>query len=290
MIDLELRKTLLSPAGAMAFDVALSVGEREFVAVYGNSGAGKTTLLRMLAGLVAPDGGFIRVGGETWYDGARRFFLEPRLRSIGFVFQESALFPNMSVRKNLEFALGGDRQGDEVDRMLAVADLADLADRHPDTLSGGQRQRVALARALARRPRLLLLDEPLSALDGGTRVRLQDEILRLHREFGTTAILVSHDLPEVFRLSDRVFLIDNGRIVKSGRPETVFLRDRVSGKFRFAGEILAIRRDDPVFIVTARVGNHAVNVVASREEAEALQPGDRVILFSKAFNPIILKV
>jgi molybdate transport system ATP-binding protein len=224
MIDLELRKTLLSPAGAMAFDVALSVGEREFVAVYGNSGAGKTTLLRMLAGLLTPDGGFIRVGGETWYDGARGLSLNPRLRSIGFVFQESALFPNMSVRRNLEFALGGDRRRDDVERLLAVADLADLADRRPDTLSGGQRQRVALARALAAEPRVLILDDSLSAVDAETERDILgrlDEVMR-----GRTAILISHRVAAV-RRAHQIAVMDGGRLVELGTHEELMARGGV---------------------------------------------------------------
>jgi molybdate transport system ATP-binding protein len=290
LLTFALRKRLLSPEGPMELDVAFSVEEGAFVSVFGPSGAGKTTLLRMLAGLTDPDGGSVRVNGETWYDGAGKFSLPARRRSIGFVFQDYALFPNMTVRGNLEFALDGNSDRGDVDRLLEMTGLSDLEDRKPDTLSGGQRQRAALARALARRPRLLLLDEPLSALDAATRQRLQDEILRLHREFGTTALLVSHDLPEVFKLSDRVFVMERGKIVKSGPPDEVFLRDRVSGKFRFTGDILEIRRDEVLCIVTALIGNNAVKVVVSREEAEELSVGDRVVVFSKAFNPIIMKL
>ena len=168
--------------------------------------------------------------------------------------------------------------------------LGALQQRLPATLSGGQKQRVALARALVRRPKLLLLDEPFSALDAKTRIRLQDEILRLHRNFGLTTLIVSHDLGEVYKLSDRVLLIERGRISRNGRPAAVFNDRQVSGKFQFIGEVLAIEPEEVVYAVTVLVGNQVVTVIATTEEIAGIGIGDRVTLMAKAFNPMLLKI
>ncbi len=290
MLDIRLKKSLHGAAGPMAVDVSLTVAAGEFITLFGESGAGKTSILRMLAGLLTPDAGRIQVGEELWYDHAGGIALSPQRRSVGFVFQDYALFPHLTVRENLEFAVA--RKGEQgfIAQLLEMTNLTDLAGKKPATLSGGQKQRVALARALARRPQLLLLDEPLSALDLASRLRLQDELQLLHREFGTTTILVSHELSEVFKLSQRVFKLAAGKVVKSGTPEEVFIRDRVSGKFRFTGEVVAIRKEEVIYVITVLVGNHAVNAVASDDDVRELKVGDRVVLISKAFNPIIMKI
>ena len=233
-------KRLHSADGEIDLDVDVALAEGEFVTLFGQSGAGKTTLLRMLAGLTVPDRGHIAVGGEVWFDSEQHIDLPPQRREIGLVFQDYALFPNMTVRQNLAFALADKKQGIRVDELIDMMQLGALQQRLPVTLSGGQKQRVALARALVRRPKLLLLDEPFSALDAETRIRLQDEILRLHRNFGLTTLIVSHDLGEVYKLSDRVLLIERGSISRNGLPAAVFNDRQVSGKFQFIGEVLAI--------------------------------------------------
>ncbi|MEJ7661517.1 MAG: ATP-binding cassette domain-containing protein [Hymenobacter sp.] len=166
MLDFHLTKALHTAAGPRTLDVALALPPGELLAMTGPSGAGKTTLLRLLAGLDRPDAGFVRFGGQTWSDAAAGQWLLPQRRPLGFVFQDYALFPNMTVRENLAFV--AENQADKkqlVSELLELLELTELANRRPALLSGGQQQRVALARALARRPRLLLLDEPLSALD-----------------------------------------------------------------------------------------------------------------------------
>ena len=283
-------KRLHSADGEIDLEVDVALAEGEFVTLFGQSGAGKTTLLRMLAGLTGPDRGRIVIGGEVWFDSEQHIDLPPQRREIGLVFQDYALFPNMTVRQNLAFALADKKQGGRVDELIDMMQLGALQQRLPATLSGGQKQRVALARALVRRPKLLLLDEPFSALDAETRIRLQDEILRLHRNFGLTTLIVSHDLGEVYKLSDRVLLIERGRISRNGRPAAVFNDRQVSGKFQFIGEVLAIEPEEVVYAVTVLVGNQVVTVIATVEEIAGIGIGDRVTLMAKAFNPMLLKI
>ncbi|NNM80863.1 MAG: ATP-binding cassette domain-containing protein, partial [Gallionella sp.] len=176
MIDLDIKKRLLGAQGEFSLEVKLHIAQGEFVTLFGVSGAGKTTLLRCLSGLAAPDSGVIRVDGETWLAPQTR--LPVQQRRVGYMFQDYALFPNMTVRGNLEFALRKGANPKQVDELIAIMTLGELQHRKPDSLSGGQQQRVALARTLAAEPRLLLLDEPFSALDHETKLRLQDEVLR----------------------------------------------------------------------------------------------------------------
>jgi molybdate transport system ATP-binding protein len=168
--------------------------------------------------------------------------------------------------------------------------LDDLQDRRPATLSGGQKQRVALARALVGKPELLLLDEPLSALDARIRARLQDAILALHREFGLTTLLISHDLGEIHKLSDHVVELERGSVLRQGSPEELFLQNRISGKFRFTGQVLSIEASGVVHIVTVLIQNQLVKVVAQEKEIRDLKVGDRVLVASKAFNPVLQKL
>ncbi len=168
--------------------------------------------------------------------------------------------------------------------------IGELQHRKPETLSGGQKQRVALARALAAEPHILLLDEPFSALDAEMRSRLQDEILQLQRHFGTTTMMVSHDVGEVYKLADSVVVMDLGKVTQEGRAADVFSAGQTSGKFRFTGEILAIEPMDVMVSLTVLVGNQIVRVVAMQNEAETLKLGERVMLVSKAFNPMVLKL
>jgi molybdate transport system ATP-binding protein len=221
LIEFDVRKRLIGSKGPFDLDIRLSIPAHELAVLYGASGAGKTTILRMLAGLDHPTDGRIEVNGQTWFDSARKICVPPQKRSIGFVFQNYALFPCMTVKRNLEFAAG--RRNDPLmGSLLKLTELAELQDRYPDELSGGQQQRVALARALMRRPKILLLDEPLSALDAEMREKLQDEIAALHRELELTTILVSHDRSEVCHLADRVLMIEDGRIAFDGHPLHAF--------------------------------------------------------------------
>ncbi len=289
MIRITVEKTLSGANGPFTLSADLQMQPESILTLYGKSGTGKTTLLRMLAGLEKPDSGRIEVNGEIWFDSSKGVCVPPQKRRVGMVFQDYALFPTMTVRENLLFAQEK-KEPRKVDEMLELTGLAALRDRHPETLSGGQRQRVALARAILRTPDILLLDEPLSALDQKTRGQLQDEILKVHRRFKLSTLLVSHDKQEVFKLSDSVAVIKNGRITRKGSPHEVFLDRLTSNKFSFISTILSIRRVDCIYLAVIGTGNELVEVVLSERDMADLKPGDEVLVASKAFNPIVMKL
>lgn len=288
MIVVNIKKHLDTAEGALEAHYELSITEGEFLTLFGSSGAGKTTLLRMIAGLEKPDSGIIEVDGEVWFDSTKKINLPPQRRSIGFVFQDYALFPTMSVRENLLFAAENDEQRRNVDELIELVELSALSHRRPETLSGGQKQRVALARALVRHPKILLLDEPLSALDPSMRTKLQDELSLIHSRLGVTTLLVSHDIAETVKLSDRLASVVSGRIERLCPPMEFFSPQTLSGKLQLIGEVLKIEEDFPSFIVTLLVGSSVVRTVLSSAEASELCVGGRAIISTKAFNPILI--
>lgn len=212
MIRIDIQKSMHTSEGKSALNVQTEIGNHELVCVSGHSGAGKTTLLRILAGLVKPDSGRLEVNGVVWFDSGKRINLPPQKRNAGYMFQDYALFPNMSVEKNIVFAQK-EKDRDEVRYLLHIFGLTELSRQKPYKLSGGQKQRVALARALAARPELLLLDEPLSALDSEMRSGLQDEIRKAHEMLGAVSFLVSHDQDEIKKLATSVIGLKNGKML-----------------------------------------------------------------------------
>lgn len=216
MLDLHVRRHVV--------DASLRVPLAGVTALYGPSGAGKTTVLRTVAGLERTCG-HVRVGDETWDgDGS---FVRPRDRGIGYLFQDAALFPHLGVEANVAYGLHALRRADRAARVmqaLAIAGAAHLAGRPTRELSGGEAQRIALARALAPRPRLLLLDEPLSALDAPTRARLRTDLRRTLVETGVPTLLVTHDRTEALALADRVVVLLDGTVRQTGSPQEVFER------------------------------------------------------------------
>ena len=205
--------------GDVALDVSLSVPPGSCLALAGPSGAGKTSLLRVIAGLLRPEHGTVEVGEDVWLDTAGRRDLPPERRRCGYLFQEYALFGHLSAWQNVAYPLRGRSRGERRERALELLDrfgLGARADARPATLSGGERQRVALARALARSPDVLLLDEPLSALDARTRANAARELAAVLRDLDAPALLVTHDFAEAAQLGDRVGVIDAGRIVQEG--------------------------------------------------------------------------
>ena len=228
--------------------VDLDVSEGEFVTVVGPSGSGKSTLLRMIAGLESPDSGAVMLGG---IDVAR---LPPGERGVGLTFQTPALYPYLSVRDNLAFGLRGGTLGraEIGDRVRSVADwlgLAGLLDRKPEALSGGERQRVALGRAVARRPKVLLLDEPLSSLDGPLRASVREALLALRWAGGLTVVHVTHDQGEALSLGDRIAVMERGRLVQVGTPRSV----HDAPETRFVAGFLG---DPPMNFLNASVSRH----------------------------------
>jgi iron(III) transport system ATP-binding protein len=211
---------------AVVEDVSLRIEDGELMSLLGPSGCGKTTLLRMVAGLETPDRGLIKCGGEIFFDPSSSVNLPPHRRGLGMVFQSYALWPHMTVAENVGFALklkgftAADR-ADAVKEALNMVRLPDLGGRYPHELSGGQQQRVARARALAQKPRVLLLDEPLSNLDAKLREEMRGELKALQRRLRLTMIYVTHDRLEALELSHRMAILERGRLVQCDTPDNV---------------------------------------------------------------------
>ncbi len=281
MIEININKLLHGSNGEMNLDINLHINKSEFIALSGLSGSGKTTLLRILAGLETANG-TLKIENETWLD--NKFCLAPQKREIGFVFQDYALFPNFSVMENLLYVK---KDKELANKLLQMTEMEELKNRFPSTLSGGQKQRVSLCRALMNRPKLLLMDEPLSALDPNMRTKLQNEILTLHKEFETTTIMVSHDPSEMYRLASRVVVLNQGKIINDGLPKDVLLKTKGSQKFSFEGELLDIVKVDVIHVAIVSIGQQLVEVVIGKDEVSTLKIGQKVNVSTKAFTPII---
>ena len=231
---------------AVALDgLDLEVHAGEFLALLGGSGSGKSTLLRLVAGFEAADGGRIEIGGRDMAG------LPPRARPCAMMFQSYALFPHMTVAENVGYGLrrAGTHSDARVAELLALVGLEALGRRWPAQLSGGQQQRVALARALARQPPLLLLDEPLAALDAGLRAQTGAELRRLQRQTGTTFVMVTHDQAEALGLADRIAVLAAGRVAQIGPPREVYARPASRYVAEFLGAANILERPDGVFVL-----------------------------------------
>ncbi len=247
------------------FDLAVEKGE--FVSLLGPSGCGKTTVLRMVAGFETPSSGTITIDGKDVIG------LRPNQRNIGMVFQAYALFPNLTVAQNVAFGLkvkGVDKSESDarVTEMLGIIGLPDLGSRYPFQLSGGQQQRVALARALAVRPQVLLLDEPLSALDAKIRVSLRDEIRAIQRKLGITTIFVTHDQEEALSLSDRVVVMNGGIADQIGTPFEIYNRPKTRFVANFVGTLNLLEG-----IVTDAANGHVQIGDTTADLGRPLSPG-----------------
>jgi len=284
MIEIKLKKKLFS----FELNVDLNTNNGNFVSIFGPSGAGKTTLLRLIAGLDKPDWGYIRVDDEVWFSSKDNINVPVRLRKIGFVFQDYALFENMSVGKNIEFAIESKKDLNAVDELLELVHLKEYKNQKISLLSGGQKQRLALVRALVRKPKLLLLDEPMSALDLSLRVSLQDELLFLQKKFNITSIMVSHDISEVAKLSDYVFFINNGKITKHGKPQAIF--DIDANNVNIFGTVIDKKPSELLGILKVLIGNSIIHLPASKEQFSQLSIGDKIVITAKAFNFSLKKV
>ncbi|MBL0702579.1 MAG: ATP-binding cassette domain-containing protein [Sulfurospirillum sp.] len=287
MIEIDIQKSFKNKNEQINFHFKTTIENNSINAIFGQSGSGKTTFLRLLSGLETPDIGYIKVNDKIWFDSKKKINLVPQKRDVGFVFQDYALFPNMSVIKNLRFAQQ-EKNENFLQELLEIVDLKELQNKFPNALSGGEKQRVALIRAVARRPKLFLLDEAFSALDYSMRQQLQDSIDKIHKSFKMTTLFISHDISEVYRLSSHIKIVKNGKIVKEGTPDILFDNSKISGKFKFSAKILKIKKADIVYIITLLIGNNLTKVVATKEEVNKLNTGDTILVATKAFNPIII--
>ena len=279
MLKIACQKQLNGSMGRFLLDVELEIKDGDFIALYGESGSGKTTLLRLIAGFEKADGGSIKFGDRIFFN--KQEFLPPQKRNIGFLFQDYALFENMNVLQNLLFAKNDIKLANN---LLELIGLNELKNAKIFNLSGGQKQRIALARSLMLSPKILLLDEPLSALDNAMRGRLQEYLLKIHQEQKITIILVSHDVGEIYTLASKIFILDNGKITKNGTPNEIFLSQYGSQKLSFQGKIMQISRQDSIYQAVVLVGQNLCQIVLSPSEANNLKIGDEVVLSTKAFS------
>lgn len=254
----EIRARFRVDRPAFSLDVDLRLPGRGVTALFGHSGSGKTTCLRAMAGLERAPGGYFAVGDEVWQDEAGGLFLPPHQRALGVVFQEASLFPHLSVRGNMEF---GQKRGATVAFGLSLPETAEmlgiahLLDRSPGQLSGGERQRVAIARALLAAPKILLMDEPLAALDLKRKQEILPYLERLHRDLAIPVVYVSHAPDEVARLADHLVLLDEGRVVASGALNDVLSRIDLPAAFA----------DDAGVVIEATVAAHEADNLSRLE-------------------------
>ena len=254
-------------------ELSLEIGQGELVSLVGGSGCGKTTTLRMIAGFERPDAGAIR------FDGRVVNAVPPRKRGVGIVFQSYALFPTMTVAENIAF---GPRVAkwpaakvyERVAEMVELTHLGGFEGRYANQLSGGQQQRVALARALARRPEILLLDEPLSALDAKIRLRLRGEVRKIQQDLGITTVYVTHDQEEALSIADRIAVMRTGRIEQVGRPQEIYGRPRTD----FVADFIGISNIVPCRVVSAREGTVEWEGERLRVALDRARDGDPVLV------------
>ena len=220
MLEVQIQHPLKTSHGEINIEIDFQLPQGKLLGIVGPSGEGKTTLLRIIAGLLKPSFAHIKFGGQLWNHTESRLCLPPQNRSVGMVFQDYALFPNMTVTQHLDFA-NKEKNKQLAEELKSVMGLQELLQRYPHQLSGGQQQRLALARALMNRPQVLLLDEPLSALDMDHRKRLQSYIEYFHQQHKLTSILVSHNLEEVFQLSDAIFQLKEGKLANINPPDLI---------------------------------------------------------------------
>lgn len=275
MLHFDLQKKLGSGDHARTLTLAAELKPGEVLALSGPSGVGKTTLLRCLAGLDVPDHGHIRFSDQIWYDTANKRQLPTAQRRIGFVFQDYALFPHLTVRQQLRYAQRN-ANANNIDRWLDLLELTELADRRPGQLSGGQRQRLALARAFVGEPQLLLLDEPLSALDAGLRQDIQQRLATALAAQATTTILVSHDAGEIIRLAHRMIQLSPDAAPRIGTPTELLLGNLTPGRCTVHATVLALLTGDVMTTAVLGIGHDRITTLISHAEAVQLIIGQAV--------------
>jgi len=283
MLKIDINKQLHGSNGKMDLDINLEIKQGEFLALAGESGSGKTTLLRILAGLEKAKGDII-FDKTIWQN--NNSTLAPQKRAIGFVFQDYALFENMNVEQNLLFV---NKDKKLAKHLLEITQLTNLTKRSPSTLSGGQKQRVSLCRAMMNKPKLLLMDEPLSALDPKMRLKLQEEILILHKEFNTTTIMVSHDPNEIKNLADRVILLEHGTIIKDTSPQNLYSQPQTNAKFSFEAKVVELSQVNNQNIITLSIDTQLINILVTDNQMQNIIIGQTLSIDTSNLMPLSIK-
>lgn len=283
MIKIAIHKQFETTKGNISLAVNMEVNRGDLVAIYGVSGVGKTTLLRMLAGLTSADRGYIEVNGTSWFDTTKKINLSAQKRNVGFVFQDYALFPNMTILENLQFANPNLRF---INQLVRQTNLDQLKNKKPKQLSGGQQQRVALARALVMQPSILLLDEPLSALDYKLRQQMQELIAALHQEHEMTTLMVSHDIPEIIRLATKILVLEGENAVLYNDPIQYFKDKNVLHKIDINGVVQRIKGNE----LEVKVGTQLMNIIVKPDGLQSINIGDEIRVKSYAFQPQVIKI
>jgi molybdate transport system ATP-binding protein len=273
-------------------DVSFDIPRGKITALFGPSGAGKSSILRLISGLEMPEDGLIFNGNETWFDKAKGINLHAQQRSVGFVFQDYALFPHMTVEKNVAYGIKEKWRMKEIKDLIGIAGLSGYERYYPTQLSGGQKQRVSLIRAIARKPDILLLDEPFSALDWQTRIQLQEDVKNIIKQFNVTTLYVTHEVTEVYKLANNVIVLESGKEVKQGTPEEVFLGKRLSTRVQVTGKVVGIEHDSIMASVTVLHADQFFKTLIDTEELESLnlRVGDDVIVGVKSSDVILFKI
>lgn len=282
MLSIKLTKQLGNVHEQLVLEVDLQLPEKKIISLTGPSGAGKTTILKLLAGLIEPMTGYISLGDQVWLDTQRKLNVVPQARKVGFVFQDSALFPNMTVEENLKFVLTNKKDSKELKDILQRMGITSLSSRYPHMLSGGEKQRVALARAVVRRPALLLLDEPFSSLDSIARYQLQEQLLEIHKAYDLTTLLVSHDPAEIYKLSDHIISIDKGQLQSSGNREDFFKPSSDTFLNSIVGDIVEITSLNNSTVLTVISGINVFKITPSVQEV--WEVGNKVLIRFGALN------
>lgn len=289
--EVDLHKSFSNVKGeAFSLDATFTIPAGEITVVFGPSGAGKSTILRFMAGLEKAGHGSIRCGENIWFDSAKGVNIPPQKRSTGFLFQDLALFPHLNVKDNIIYPLGKSYEKKKLAFFLKITQLERFESRFPNELSGGQKQRVALARALISEPDLLLFDEPFSALDRTVKKNLYDKFIELHKKIGFTAIMVTHDIAEAYRLAEHAVILKNGKVVREGTPEKIFLGKGLSTRIQIPAKVISMESDEIHTLLTVEEGRRIFRVFVDNDEAETIAIGDDIIVAAKASEALVFKI
>lgn len=282
MLELKIHKAI--PNSNFVLDIEFAIKEGEHIAIFGESGSGKTTALRVLAGLSKAKG-YCRFKDRVFFD--ETSFLPPQQRNMGFVFQDYGIFPHLNVMQNLLFAKNDEAYARE---LLEEFELMEYVDKNAQLLSGGQKQRLAMVRALIGKPELLLLDEPFSALDLKLKLKLQSYLLNYVNEHKCTLILISHDVSEVYRLTNKVCALEHGKMKGFGKLDDLFLKTRGSRKFALKARILKMQRVQNMVLATVAIeGRQITKIVLTLKQASKFKENEELCIAQKAFELNLIK-